>query len=159
MRPPLNLWWSSTWHLPFPILRFCLVRFQFCCLIFASLSLCTALLHLWIWVGESTMHTNEIICCDWVLDIAAAESNLQFLKGEKGVCLFPRSSLVIHDHKFLLTVRKCSIYFVHEHENQVFCMAMYLRVWFSDFYMWWKVLFIVASNTTDLFCCCSTEME
>lgn len=41
------------------------------------------------------MHTNEIICCDWGLDVAAAESNLQFLGGEKGTCVFSEA-LVIH---------------------------------------------------------------
>lgn len=107
------------------------------------------------------MHADEIICCDWGLYVAAAESNLQFLWGEKGTCVFLRPSLFIHDHKSLLPFHKRSIYFVHKHQNQVFHMTMYLRAIGYDMKIaiCGEKLFIVASNTTDLFCCRSSEME
>lgn len=57
---------------------------------------------------------NKIICCDWGLDVAVAESNLEILMGVKGVYVFPKPSLFIHDHKFLPPSHKRSIYFVHQ---------------------------------------------
>lgn len=78
------------------------------------------------------MHTNEIICCDWGLDVAAAESNLQFLGGEKKarVCeVFPKPSFIHSWPQIPPSLsRKRSIYFAHKHQNQVFRMTMYLRV-------------------------------
>ncbi len=40
------------------------------------------------------MHGNKITCCDRGLDVAALESNLQFLGGEKGTCVFPEARII-----------------------------------------------------------------
>ena len=145
---------------------FCLVCFQFS---LPNLSLPLPLCRPtrpWIWVRESAMHTNEIICCDWGLDVAAAESNLQFLGGEKKahVCVVFPKALV---YSFMTT--NSSVPFPQT--LNLFCtqapesgvpydnVPQSDWIWYEDCYVWWKVLFIVASNTTDLFCCCSSEME
>lgn len=140
-------------------LRFC---FQFRCLILASLlPLCRP----WICVGESAMHTNEIICCDWGLDVAAAESNLPFLRGEKkGTCVYFSEALVIHSwhtnpsYPFPQTL---NLFRTQAPESGVPYdnVPQSDWIWYEDCYMCWKVVFTVASNTTDLFRCRSSEME
>lgn len=116
------------------------MHLQFCCLILASLFLLYCpYLPINISSGESVMPINEIICCDWGLVIAVVGSNLQF----------QRTGSFFWDPRYLFMSKNCpnkhSISLVHKQQNQVLCTSE-LLVWHDDCYMWWKVLFIVASN-------------
>lgn len=78
------------------------------------------------------MCTDEIICYDWGLDVAAAESNLQFLVGEGGTCVcvcfvfFLKVPPPHNNHPYPST--DAQFISLNEHQSQVFHITAYLRV-------------------------------
>lgn len=125
------------------ILRFCLVHFQFRYLILASLSLLCCPTRPWIWVDESAMHTNEIICCDWGLDVAAVESNLQFLGGIKGTCVFP-GAFVVHSWPQIPPTLPTNAQFILYTSTRIRCSIWLCTSEWLD--MIWRLLCVVKSS-------------